>query len=292
MNSLTNSFEVVVTICIAGIGLIGGSLAKSLRSNGFKGKIIGVDNNLQHCTIAMYMGLADEFLPLDEAVSKSDVIILCAPVSINCMVIPGILDQIKGTSKVVTDMGSTKADIAKIVAEHPARGRYVAAHPMAGTEFSGPGAATSNLFNDKIAIICDSERSDSDALQFTTAMFESLNMRLQYMNSIEHDIHVAYVSHISHITSFALALSVLEKEKDEKNILMLAAGGFESTVRLSKSNSETWAPIFLGNADSIIEVIDTYIEKMNLFRKHIKEKDSGALKELMKEANAITRILN
>jgi prephenate dehydrogenase len=282
----------MVTICIVGIGLIGGSLAKSLRSNGFNGRIIGVDSNSQHCKIAMYMGLAHEFLPLEEAVDKSDVIVLCAPVSVNCRLLPGILDQIEGTSKVVTDMGSTKADIAKAVSDHPARSRYVAAHPMAGTEYSGPGAASGTLFNNKIAIICDRERSDADAIQLITALMESLNMRLQFMNSVEHDVHVAYVSHISHITSFALALSVLDKEKDEKNILLLAAGGFESTVRLSKSNSETWAPIFLGNADSVIEVIDTYIEKINLFRKYIQENDAVSLKALMKEANAITRILS
>jgi len=281
-----------MTICVVGIGLIGGSLAKGLRSNGFTGNIIGVDSNPQHCTIAMYRGLADKFLPLDEAVNESDIIILCAPVDINRKLLPEILDKISGTDKVVTDMGSTKADIAKVVLYHPARGRYVAAHPMAGTEYSGPAAATDMLFNDKVAIICDPEGCDKDALNLISALFQSLNMHIQYMNSIEHDIHVAYVSHISHITSFALALSVLDKEKDEKNILSLAAGGFESTVRLSKSNSETWAPIFIGNADSIIEVIDTFIEKMNLFRKYISENDAISLKALMKSANSIERILN
>lgn len=281
----------MVTICVVGLGLIGGSFAKALRRNGFTGRIIGVDNNPQHCTIAMYMGIADEFLPVDEAVDKSDVILLCTPVSTNCQILPQILDQIVGTSKVIADMGSTKADIARTVSQHPGRGRYVAVHPMAGTEFSGPAAALDTLFNDKIAIICDRELSDNDAIQLITAMLQSLNMRLRFMNSIDHDVHVAYVSHISHITSFALALCVLDKEKNEQNILSLAAGGFESTVRLAKSNSETWAPIFLGNADPVIEVIDTYIEKMKLFRKFIMDKDDSSLKELMKKANAISRIL-
>lgn len=281
-----------VTISIVGLGLIGGSLAKGLRSNGFTGKIIGVDNNQQHCTISMYRGLADEFLQLDEAVSRADIIVLCTPVDTNCKLLPLVLDLITGTDKVVTDMGSTKADIAATVVHHPARGRYVSAHPMAGTEYSGPAAAIDSLFTDKVAIICDPERSDDDALHLITALFQSLHMRLQYMNSAEHDVHVAYVSHISHITSFALALCVLEKEKDEKNILSLAAGGFESTVRLSKSKAETWAPIFTGNAKSIIEVIDTYIEKMNLFKKYIEAGDSASLKELIITANAVTRILN
>ncbi|MCJ7819617.1 MAG: prephenate dehydrogenase [Bacteroidales bacterium] len=281
-----------MTICVVGMGLIGGSLAKSLRNNGFTGKIIGVDNNPQHCTIAMYRGLADTFMDLDEAVTESDIIILCAPVDTNSRLLPVILDKISGTEKVVTDMGSTKSDIARAVINHPVRGRYVAAHPMAGTEYSGPAAAIDMLFSNKIAIICDRERSDVDALNLITALFQSMNMHLQYMNSTDHDIHIAYVSHISHITSFALALCVLEKEKDEKNILSLAAGGFESTVRLSKSNSETWAPIFIGNADSVLEVIDTYVEKMELFRKYISEHDEDALKSLMKSANSIARILS
>jgi prephenate dehydrogenase len=282
----------MLTVSIIGMGLIGGSLAKSMRSNGFSGKIIGVDNNPEHCTVAMYRGLADEFLPLEIAVAKSDLIILCAPVDVNRKLLPGILDVIKGTPKVVTDMGSTKSDIASVVVTHPARGRYVSAHPMAGTEYSGPAAAEGDLFNKKVAIICDSELSDTDALQLVKALFQSFNMRIQFMNSTDHDVHVAYVSHISHITSFALALCVIDKEKDEKNILSLAGGGFESTVRLSKSNGDTWAPIFLGNSDSVLEVIETYIAKMNLFKKYIEENDSESLKELMRSANAITRILN
>jgi prephenate dehydrogenase len=278
-------------ICITGLGLIGGSLARSLRLNGFTGRITGVDANPHHCTIAMYRGLADEFLPLEEAVAKSDIIILCAPVDVNCRLLPGILDSIAGTGKVVTDMGSTKADITAVADRHPARGRYVAAHPMAGTEHSGPAAAVDRLFNDRVAIICDPEKSDDDAMELITALLQSLNMKIQYMDSGEHDVHVAYVSHISHITSFALALCVLEKEKDSRNIMSLAAGGFESTVRLSKSNAETWAPIFAGNSGPILEVIDTYIDKMNLFRKNIEGGDRDALIQLMTTANRIGKIL-
>ena len=278
-------------ICITGLGLIGGSLARNLRLNGFTGRITGVDANPHHCTIAMYRGLADEFLPLEEAVEKSDIIILCAPVDVNCRLLPGILDKIAGTGKVVTDMGSTKADITAVAASHPARGRYVAAHPMAGTEHSGPAAAVDRLFNDRIAIICDPSESDTDALELITALLQSFNMKIQYMDSREHDIHVAYVSHISHITSFALALCVLDKERDARNIMSLAAGGFESTVRLSKSSAETWAPIFTGNAGPILEVIDTYIDKMRLFRQHIESGNSEALRQLMTSANQIGNIL-
>ena len=281
-----------MTIAVVGIGLIGGSLMLDLRKRKFADRIIGVDNNPQHSNIALLCGLIDETDTLENAVDKSDIIILCAPVDSNCAMLPGILDRIAGTSKVVTDMGSTKAGIAEISKDHKARGRYVAAHPMAGTEYSGPLAAIGKLFDYKIAIICDAELSDPDALETTGNMLKVLNMRLTYMNSHVHDVHVAYVSHISHITSFSLALSVLEKEHEEENILTLAGGGFESTVRLAKSNSETWAPIFTENADYIIEVIDVYIEKMNRFRKMIAERNKDGLKALMDEANGIKKILN
>jgi prephenate dehydrogenase len=279
-------------VAAVGIGLIGGSLMIDLRKRGFADKIIGVDSNLQHRNIAQLCGLVDETDTLENAVDRSDLIILSTPVDTNCEMLPGILDRIAGTSKVVTDMGSTKEKIAKISKNHPNRGRYVALHPMAGTEFSGPLAAIGRLFDYKNAIICDRELSDKDALGVVEKMLDILNMRKVYMNSSDHDVHVAYVSHISHITSFSLALSVLDKEREEQNILTLAGGGFESTVRLAKSNGETWAPIFLENSRFIIEVMDTYIEKMNLFRKMISEKDKNGLKALMEEANKIRKILN
>jgi prephenate dehydrogenase len=281
-----------MTITVVGIGLIGGSLMVDLRKRGFAKRIIGVDTNVNHQNIALLCGLVDENDTLENAVDKSDLIILTTPVNSNCTMLPGILDRIAGTSKVVTDMGSTKASIAAASKNHPARGRYVAAHPMAGTEYSGPLAAIGKLFDYKTAIICDRELSDNDALITVEKMLDILNMHKVYMNSSDHDVHVAYISHISHITSFSLALSVLEKEQEEQNILTLAGGGFESTVRLAKSNGETWAPIFIENAQYILEVMDTYIEKMNSFRKLISEKDIEGLKVLMEEANKIRKILN
>lgn len=281
-----------MTIAVIGIGLIGGSLVVDLRKRGFADRIIGVDNNLHHQNIALLCGLVDENDALENAIEKSDLIILATPVNTNCALLPGILDRIAGTSKVVTDMGSTKASIAKASINHPARGRYVAVHPMAGTEFSGPLAAMPKLFDYKNAIICDKELSDRDAFELVERMLDTLNMHKVYMNSSDHDVHVAYISHISHITSFSLALCVLDKEHAEQNILTLAGGGFESTVRLAKSNSETWAPIFLENSEYILEVMDTYIDKMNSFRKMITERDMNGLKNLMEEANKIRKILN
>jgi prephenate dehydrogenase len=281
-----------MTITVVGIGLIGGSLMVDLRKRGFADKIIGVDTNIRHRNIAELTGLVDETDSLENAIDRSDLIILSTPVHSNCRMLPGILDRIAGTTKIVTDMGSTKGSIANVSKNHPARGRYVALHPMAGTEYSGPLAAIGKLFDYKTAIICDQEMSDEDALAGVEKMLGVLNMRMVYMKSSDHDIHVAYISHISHITSFSLALSVLEKEQEEQNILTLAGGGFESTVRLAKSNAETWAPIFIENGVSILEVMDTYIEKMNSFRKMILEKDVNGLKNLMEEANKIRKILN
>lgn len=281
-----------MTITVVGIGLIGGSLMIDLRKRGFADKIIGVDSNIRHRNIAQLTGLVDETDELENAIDKSDLIVLSAPVNVNCRLISQILDRIAGTSKVVTDMGSTKASIAEASKDHPARGRYVALHPMAGTEFSGPLAAIGKLFDYKTAIICDKELSDPDAIDLAEKMLALLNMKKVYMNSSDHDVHVAYVSHISHITSFSLALSVLDKEREEQNILTLAGGGFESTVRLAKSNGDTWAPIFIENSKFILEVLDTYIEKMNSFRKMIEEKDANGLKTLMEEANKIRKILN
>jgi len=281
-----------MVVTIAGVGLIGGSLALDLRRRNFADRIIGVDNNQQHRNIAQLCGIVDECDSLENAVEKSDLILLCTPVNANTRMLPEILDMISGTQKVVADMGSTKAGIAMVSKDHPGRGRYVAAHPMAGTEYSGPLAAIGRLFDYKTAIICDPELSDGDAIALIEKMLGVLNMHIVFMNSEVHDIHVAYISHISHITSFSLALSVLEKEKEEENILALAGGGFESTVRLAKSNGDTWAPIFTENSGYIIEVIDTYIEKMKTFRKMIAEKDTAGLKSLMEEANKIRKILN
>jgi len=279
-------------VAVIGIGLIGGSMMIDLRKRKFAGWITGVDTNVQHQNIALLCGLVDEIDNLENAIDKSDLIVLATPVNTNCLMLPAILNRIAGTSKVVTDMGSTKGSISEVSKDHPARGRFVAAHPMAGTEFSGPLAAIGRLFDYKTAIICDPEMSDPDALETVKSMLQTLNMMIVYMNSAVHDVHVAYVSHISHITSFSLALSVLEKEQEEENILTLAGGGFESTVRLAKSNGDTWAPIFVENSEYILEAIDTYIEKMEIFRKMIAGKDEVGLKSIMEEANKIRKILN
>lgn len=278
-------------ICIIGLGLIGGSLALKLKSVDSVKSITGVDINPEHRRRALSMELVDCFLPVDDAVAQSDTIILSTPVDVNCSLLPRILDMIDGSDRVVCDMGSTKADIAASAFGHPARGRYVAVHPMAGTEYSGPESALPDLFERKLAIICDQKDCDNDAFKRIMLLLQWLGMRTHFMSSGEHDVHLAYVSHISHISSFALALCVLEKEKNHRNIMSLAAGGFESTVRLSKSNADTWAPILIGNARPVIEAVDTYIEKIMLFRQSILNAESDQLRQLMLSANQIGKIL-
>ncbi len=278
-------------ITIVGLGLIGGSLAKDLRANGLAEKLIGVDQNKEHCRVAEEMGLVDEIMDLPSAAWESDAILLAIPVCAISSVLPDVLFMIRENG-VVIDMGSTKGEIATCIKEHPRRSRCVLAHPMAGTEFSGPKAAVNNLFHNKAAILCDIEESDSDAVAVAQRLFKSLFMRLIYMDSDAHDIHAAYVSHISHISSFVLSLTVLEKEKIESNIFNLASGGFESTVRLAKSSPKMWRDVYEQNAKNIVDVLNSYIEKMQIFRDYIANGEYEKTYELMEEANQIRKILS
>ena len=194
-------------------------------------------------------------------------------------------------SQIVIDVCSTKVQVCRAVESHPKRGRFVSTHPMAGTEYSGPWAAQPGLFDGRACIVCDAEKSDKDALQTIGELYAVLNMRLLQMPSAQHDMHAAYVSHISHVTSFALALTVLDKEKDEKHIFDLASGGFSSTVRLAKSNPDMWVPILTQNKDNVLQVMDTYIEKMRAFREAVAAGDEERIRQLIEEANRIKRIL-
>ena len=277
-------------VTVIGIGLIGGSLALSLKRNGFASEVIAVDNNDSHCQKALSLGIADAVMPLNEAIRKSDIIILAIPVDSSIEILPGILDQIKD-KQIVVDMGSTKRDICRAVIDHPKRGNFVASHPIAGTENSGPEAAFTTLFLDKVGIICDKELSNPKALSAIEKLYKSLFMRLTYMESSEHDRHIAYVSHLSHITSFTLGLTVLEVEKNEKNIFDMAGSGFASTARLAKSSPAMWAPIFDQNAENLSKVLSAYIKNLELFKELIDRGERDRVFQLMEEANDIRRIL-
>ncbi|MDB5226686.1 MAG: prephenate dehydrogenase [Bacteroidota bacterium] len=277
-------------LAIFGIGLIGGSVAKDLRSSDFAGEILGVGRSQKNCDLALQLGLVDKIVSKEEAVKNADLIILTVPVNYLVEELIYILDHIQ-LHQVVTDMGSTKGIIIDAIKDHPNRKQYVSSHPMAGTENSGPSAAISNLFRDKVCIICDKEKSNEDAVSLVEKMYGMLGMRIKYMDAHQHDMHAAYISHISHISSFVLAATVLEKEKDEEAILEMAGGGFESTVRLAKSSPEMWAPIFQQNKNYLLEVMDTYIEKMYHFRNLINKNKNEELKNFMMEANEIRKIL-
>ena len=275
---------------IVGVGLIGGSLALKCRKNGLANRIVGVDNNQEHGREAIELGLVDEMMGMDEAILMADVIVLAVPVGVLSALLPYVLDRV--TNQVVIDMGSTKSQLAAIVKDHPRRGRFVASHPMWGTEYSGPGAAVENAFEDKAVIVCDTIESDPDALAMATEIFNSLKMRIIEMGSNDHDLHAAYVSHISHITSFALANTVLEKEKEDDAIFEMASAGFESTVRLAKSSPDMWTPILMQNRENILDVLNEHITQLRKFKSCLEKENWEYLNELMSKANQIRRIIH
>lgn len=276
------------------MGLIGGSMAIDLKRRGFADEVLGVEAEPVNAAAAEKIGLIDRVVTFDECVDESDVIVIAVPVGTAVKMLPRILDsfeKIENCRKVVMDVCSTKEQLAKVAHYHPMRACYVASHPMAGTEYSGPWAAMPGLFDGRACIICNSEESSPRAVRIVEDLYNALNMRAIYMNASNHDVHTAYVSHISHVTSFALALTVLDKEKDEKHIFDLASGGFSSTVRLAKSSADMWVPILGQNRDNVLQAVDTYIEKMKAFREAIADYDEDEIRRLIESANSIKRII-
>ena len=276
-------------ITIVGVGLIGGSLALQLHEKKISSRLIGVEANESHAQKALELELVDEILPLDDAIQHSDVIILAIPVDSMVTLLPEVLNKID--RQIVVDLGSTKSQLIEAVKNHPRRGRYVAAHPMWGTEYNGPQAAVKGAFEKVAVAICNANESDEDAVEWTRNMFEKVGMRLLEMDAYAHDLHAAYVSHISHITSFALANTVLEKEKEEGAIFDLASAGFESTVRLAKSNPAMWVPIFKQNRENVLDVLNEHITQLKKFKSCLEKENYDYLLELIQEANKIKGII-
>ena len=276
-------------LAVIGIGLMGGSLALSLKKKGFVSNVIGVDNNLDHQTEALRLGIVDEIMTLEDAVKLSDIIAIATPVNTAEKLLPSVLDLVD--QQIVFDLGSTKEAVAQIASVHPKKGRFVPTHPMWGTEFSGPSAAQSDAFENKATVICNKEQVDMDALLTVERLYKTLGMHIVSMNATKHDIHVAYVSHISHITSFALANTVLEKERESDNIFELASGGFDSTVRLAKSNAATWVPIFMQNKENVLDVLNEHISQLRKFKSCLEKENFEYLSDLIENANGIKRIL-
>ncbi|HOI49734.1 MAG TPA: prephenate dehydrogenase [Prolixibacteraceae bacterium] len=276
-------------ITVIGLGLIGGSMAKDLRNSGFATEIIGVDNNPAHAAEAVKLGIADRVEPLEVAVPQADLVLIASPVDTMMQLLPAVLDLIDEHTT-VTDVGSTKRMLTERVKNHPHRRNYVASHPMSGTENSGPAAALDHLFHNKIVIVCDQEQSGPQHLALVEKMFYSLGMKIAYMTADEQDHSTAFVSHLPHAAAFALANAVLDKE-DRDIIFDLASGGFNSTVRLAKSSSSMWNPIFRQNSDYVTESLNVYIKHLEQFRDAIREQDPDRLEELIQSANRIRGIL-
>jgi len=276
-------------VAIIGIGLIGGSLGLQLNEKGLAAGIIGVEANPRHAKKALELQLVDEVKELEAAIKEVDVIILAIPVDKMIDVLPSVLDLVE--QQIVFDVGSTKGMLINVVKDHPNRSRYVATHPMWGTEYSGPEAAIKGAFENKAVVICNAEDSDPDAVEWVRMMYQKIGMHLLEMNATDHDIHTAYVSHISHITSFALANTVLEKEREENAIFELASAGFESTVRLAKSNPAMWVPIFMQNKENVLDVLNEHISQLRKFKACLEKENYEFLQELIENANRINKII-
>jgi prephenate dehydrogenase len=276
-------------IAIVGVGLIGGSLALQLHDKKLSARIIGVDASPHHAEEALALELVDEMMSLEEALAAAEVIALCIPVDALVTMLPALLDKVD--RHIVFDMGSTKQELLQAVTSHPKRGRYVATHPMWGTEYSGPAAAVKNAFEGRTVVLCNAAESDAGALAWVRGMYEKIGMRQIEMTAADHDLHAAYVSHISHITSFALANTVLEKEKEESAIFELASAGFASTVRLAKSNPAMWLPIFKQNKHNVLDVLDEHIAQLQQFRNSLANANDSNLAQWITNANSIKRII-
>jgi prephenate dehydrogenase len=277
-------------VTIVGVGLISGSFALGLKERGLAKRIIGVSRTETSSKKALELGIIDEALPLEEAVRKSDLIYVAIPVDATLPVMQTIMDLVT-EKQIVADAGSTKEVLCASLANHPMRKRFVATHPMWGTEYSGPEAAVQNAFAGRACVICEKEKSDKDALDLIEKIYHDLGMHILYMDAKDHDMHTAYISHISHITSFALANTVLEKEKEDNAIFELASAGFESTVRLAKSNPSMWAPIFMQNRENILDVLNEHISQLRKFKSCLEKENNEYLWELMENANRIRRII-
>lgn len=277
-------------IAIVGVGLLGGSFAYRMREQSDAHFFIGIDKSPQHLKKALALGIIDVIAKLDN-LQDADLIVLAIPVDEVVKVLPNMLSHIL-PHQIVIDVSSSKSEIAKAIDQHPNRKNFVSTHPMWGTEYSGPEAAQKNAFTNKVCVICDASKSDTKKMAVVKKIYKQWKMTLVEMNSAEHDLHTAYISHISHITSFALANTVLEKEKDKKKIFELAGSGFQSTVRLAKSSPKMWTPVFQQNKKNVLAVLKEHIHQLQLFETHLKKDDTQKIYDYIVSANAIKKIID
>ena len=279
-----------MNLAIIGLGLMGGSFALDVKSVISNSIIYGIDSSDLNLSNALELGLIDQAISYDD-LFKMDLVLIAVPVSHSLIIIPMVLDKINDDA-LAFDVGSTKETICEVLKNHPKRSNFLAAHPMAGTEFSGPKAAHKGLYLGKTNILCEFEKTNLKLREFALDIFDKLKMKIIYMDPKSHDVHIAYVSHLSHISSFMLGKTVIEKEKNEKNIFDLAGSGFESTVRLAKSLPETWTPIFLQNKNNLIIAIEEYVSNLNDLKKIIQKNDKQKLSSILNDTNRIKEILS
>ncbi|RRQ47872.1 prephenate dehydrogenase [Maribacter algicola] len=278
-----------MNVFVIGIGLIGGSFVKDIKAKMPEAKVFGIDANPEHLEEALALGLI-EYKATYEDLDKADFVFVSIPVNATVKELPKILDSVQDDC-VVCDAGSTKELICKALANHPKRRNFLACHPIAGTEFSGPSAAIHGLYEGKTNIICEVEKTAFKLQERALEIFQLLGMRIRYMNPKAHDKHIAYVSHLSHISSFMLGKTVIEKEKNERDIFDMAGSGFESTVRLAKSSPAMWAPIFEQNKENVIETLNEYIQNLMDFRELLLVDDFDGIYNEMNNTNKIKSIL-
>ena len=277
-------------IYVIGIGLIGGSIALSAKELNPQITIFGIDNNPAHIDEALALGVIDQAAVWDD-LANADIVIVSVPVDVTMTLLPQVLDRIHEDA-IVFDVGSTKSLVCDAVANHPKRRNFLATHPIAGTEFSGPSAALTGLFNGKTNIICEVEKTAFKLQEKALKLFNAMGMRIRYMEPKSHDKHIAYMSHLSHISSFMLGKTVIEKEKHEQDIFDMAGSGFESTVRLAKSSPAMWTPIFKQNKAQVLEGLEEYIANLTQFRDLLLKDDFNAIHDEMQSVNKIKEILN
>ncbi|WP_026837623.1 prephenate dehydrogenase [Gillisia sp. JM1] len=275
---------------IIGVGLIGGSFAVDIRNAFSEVQLVGIDNNPDHLKQAVSLGIIDEIKETND-VKSSDMVIVAVPVDVSIALIKQVLDIVEDHTLVI-DTGSTKGKLCEALNAHPNRRNFLAAHPISGTEFSGPQAAVKDLYRNKTNIICEIEKTAFKLQERALELFRKLGMRICYMDPKSHDRHIAYVSHLSHISSFMLGKTVLEKEKDERNIFDLAGSGFASTVRLAKSSPAMWTPIFEQNKENVVEILEEYIQNLNMFKDLLEKNDFEGIFNEMEKTNHIKSILN
>jgi prephenate dehydrogenase len=276
-------------VFIIGTGLIGGSFALDIQEQYPEATIYGVDHNHEHLKEAKKLGIIHKESRLDQ-IYEGEIIFLTIPVDAALAVLPSVLDLVHEDALVI-DVGSTKQGICSVVKDHPKRRNFLAAHPIAGTEFSGPKSALKGLYREKTNIICEVEKTAFKLQEKALEIFSKLGMRIRYMDAVSHDKHIAYVSHLSHISSFMLGKTVIEKEKNERDIFDLAGSGFESTVRLAKSSPAMWTPIFEQNKGNIIASLEEYIDNLKQFKEYMENHEFDQVFKEMKNTNHITTIL-